>query len=43
MKDGKVLEISSKERFFKNPQHPYGKYLLNCQPLPSPLLRLSEK
>jgi ABC-type dipeptide/oligopeptide/nickel transport system ATPase subunit len=43
MKDGKILEISSKERFFKNPQHPYGKYLLSCQPLPSPLLRLSEK
>lgn len=36
---GSMVEIGSKEEFFKNPKHPYTKALLDSVPVPNPLLR----
>ena len=36
---GHIVEITSKDELFENPQHPYTKALLNAIPIPDPTLK----
>jgi len=36
---GRIVEISSNDRIYKNPQHPYTQALISASPIPNPKLK----
>jgi oligopeptide/dipeptide ABC transporter ATP-binding protein len=40
---GKICEVGDTDELFKNPLHPYTKFLINAVPKPDPKLRGEDK